>query len=241
MAFNGIKFDTSVPGMVPWEIVTIYFIVGLAVVFYFARRFGLKSFTTIDLVYIAVGAAFSVVWEFYIGSFIGRFLPSTPFIGVGFWGRMFILLIVAALVRKPGTGILSLLIFNILSDLFFYGFGGEPMYTIYEALTYGLFLDLVIVASRGKLFGIGYKSSNGSSVSIKTVAGLAILEGIIIGILFAIPDPIFYLGFFRPLISGAIVNWATIQFDFLAFIPGHVVIGILGTLAGQRIAKAVGQ
>ncbi len=154
---------------------------------------------------------------------------------------MFILLIVAALVRKPGTGILSLLIFNILSDLFFYGFGGEPMYTIYEALTYGLFLDLVIVASRGKLFGIGYKSSNGPSVATKTVVGLAILEGVIIGILFAIPDPIFYLGFFRPLISGAIVNWATIQFDFLAFIPGDVIIGILGALAGQRIAKAVGQ
>jgi hypothetical protein len=48
----------------------------------------------------------------------------------------------------------SLAIFNILSDIFFYGFGGEPIFTLYEALTYGLFVDLAIAFVGGNLFGV---------------------------------------------------------------------------------------
>ncbi|AAK42046.1 hypothetical protein SULI_13465 [Saccharolobus solfataricus] len=239
MGFNGIKFDTSVPGMIPWEIVVAYFILTPLVVYGLSRRLVKSSFTTIDFVYISIGGAFSVVWEFYVGSFIARFFPSSPFLGIGFWGRLFILLIVASLVRKPGVGAMSLTIYTLLADLFHYGFAGQPLYFIYEAFTYGLFIDAVIIATRGNLFNIRYSDSIGTSLKIKRVVLIAI-EGAIIGILCAIPDPIFYLGFLNPLIHGAIVNWATIQFDVLASVPGDAIVGILGAFAGQRVARAVG-
>ncbi len=250
MGFNGIKGEINVPGEIPWEIVVVYFVLALFFVFYIGKKYGgLKQFTTLDLVYIAVGAALGVAWEFYIGSYLGRVLPSSPFIGVGFWGRILIILIFVGLVRKVGSGMLSLLIYNILSDLFHYGFGGEPIFTIYETLTYGLFIDLMIALTGGKIFGIGLKPSNNTNqpeeVVLKSLRRrqtiLAVVEGIVLGILFAIPDPIFYLAFFRPFLYGAIVNWQTVTFDLIAFIPGDVIITIIAGLLALRVSRAVGQ
>ncbi|TRM95193.1 hypothetical protein DJ526_00995, partial [Sulfolobus sp. A20-N-G8] len=153
------------------------------------------------------------------------------------------------LVRKVGSGMLSLLIYNILSDLFHYGFGGEPIFTIYETLTYGLFIDLMIALTGGKIFGIGLKPSNNTNqpeeIVLKSLRRrqtiLAVVEGIVLGILFAIPDPIFYLAFFRPFLYGAIVNWQTVTFDLIAFIPGDVIITIIAGLLALRVSRAVGQ
>ncbi|TRM80763.1 hypothetical protein DJ522_08305 [Sulfolobus sp. F3] len=70
---------------------------------------------------------------------------------------------------------------------------------------------------------------------------MAVVEGIVLGILFAIPDPIFYLAFFRPFLYGAIVNWQTVTFDLIAFIPGDVIITIIAGLLALRVSRAVGQ
>ncbi|BFH73984.1 hypothetical protein SJAV_19280 [Sulfurisphaera javensis] len=244
MGFNGITGAVNEPGEIPWEIVVIYFALALLFAFYYGKKSGgLKAFTTLDLVYIGIGAAFAVVWEFYIGSFIGRFLPSTPFIGVGFWGRMVIVFIVAALVRKVGSGMLTLFIFDLLSDIFHYGFGGEPMFFIYESLTYGLFVDIMIAITGGKLFGIGYvPKGNGDNIQRATMLTtvLAVVEGGILGFLWAIPDPIFYDGFIGPFIYAYAPNWAKITFHLEAFIPGDVVFGIIASILALRIVKAVG-
>jgi hypothetical protein len=245
MAFNGIKGAVDVPGQLPWEVVVGYFAVALAIVYYLGKKYGaLKAFTTLDLVYIGIGGAFAMVWEFYIGSFIGRFLPSTPFIGVGFWGRLIIVFIVAGLVRKVGVGMLTLFVFNLLSDLFHYGFGGEPMYFIYESLTYGLFVDLMIVFAKGKIFGIGYtpkEVNQPHAVLVRRTNVLAALEGGILGALWALPSPLFYSGFFKPFIFGAAPNWGKIVFDILAHLPGDIVMGILGGILAYYVARAVGQ
>jgi hypothetical protein len=87
---------------------------------------------------------------------------------------MIILFVVAALVRKVGVGMISILLFHFLSDLFHYGFNTEPFFFIYFALTYGLFIDIVIGITRGKIFGVGLT---------KYTVGLAALEGGIIGFL----------------------------------------------------------
>ncbi|MEM0304636.1 MAG: hypothetical protein QW685_06280 [Saccharolobus sp.] len=50
MSFNGIKFATSVPGMIPWEIVVAYFVIATGLVFYFSRKIGLKGFSLVELV-----------------------------------------------------------------------------------------------------------------------------------------------------------------------------------------------
>jgi len=245
MAFNGIKGAVDVPGQLPWEVVVGYFAVALAIVYYLGKKYGaLKAFTTLDLVYIGIGGAFAMVWEFYIGSFIGRFLPSTPFIGVGFWGRLIIVLIVAGLVRKVGVGMLTLFVFNLLSDLFHYGFGGEPMFFIYEMLTYGLFVDLMIVFTKGKIFGIGYtpkEVNQPHAVLVRRTNVLAALEGAILGALWALPSPLFYSGFFGPFIYGSAPNWGKIIFNILAHLPGDIVMGIIGGILAYYVARAVGQ
>jgi len=250
MAFNGIKGAVDVPGQIPWEVVVGYFAVALAIVYYLGKKYGsLKAFTTLDLVYIGIGGAFAMVWEFYIGSFIGRFLPSSPFIGVGFWGRLIIVFIVAGLVRKVGVGMLTLFVFNLLSDLFHYGFGGEPIYFIYESLTYGLFVDLMVAFAKGKIFGIGYTPKEvdqpTAAFASRTFASrtnvLAALEGAIVGALWALPSPLFYSGFFKPFIYGAVPNWGKIVFDILAHLPGDIIMGIIGGILAYYIARAVGQ
>lgn len=246
MAFNGIVGAVNEPGQIPWEVVAVYFALALAFAFYVGKRGGgLKKFSTLDLVYIGIGAAVAVVWELYIGRFIGKFLPSTPFVDVGFWGRMIIVFIVAALVRKVGVGMLTLFIFDFLSDVFYYGFGGEPMYFIYESLTYGLFVDLMIAATGGKPFGIGHATKSNNNGGVKRAGllstALAVIEGGVLGLLWAVPDPIFYSGFFGPFIYGYAPNWAKIEFHLVAFIPGDIIVGVVGALLAARVVKAVGQ
>ncbi|QKQ99000.1 hypothetical protein GWK48_00060 [Metallosphaera tengchongensis] len=246
MSFNGINGDLNVPGEVPWEFVVGYFTVAILLALTLGHRYGgLRRFTTLDLVYIAVGGALGVVWEFYIGSFLSRLLPSSPFIDIGFWGRIIIILIFISLVRKVGAGMLSLLIFNVLSDLFHYGFGGEPIFTIYEMFTYGLFIDLTIAFTKGKIFGIGTTLSDDSQEVVRKLQRrqnlMAAVQGTILGVLFAMPDPLFYLAFFRPFLYGSVVNWQTVQFDLLAAIPGNVVFVTIGALLAIRVARAVGQ
>jgi len=246
MGFNGICGAVNVPGEIPWEVVAGYFAVALATMYFIGKKYGgLKKFTTLDLVYIGIGGAFAVVWEFYVASFIDRFLPSTPFVDVSFWGRLMIIFIVAGLVRKPGVGMLTLFVFDFLADLFHYGFGGEPMFFIYEMLTYGLFLDLMIVFTKGKIFGIGYTPKEAEpqhAVSVsRTTNVLAALEGGIVGALWALPDPLFYDGFFGPFIYGYAPNWGKIIFHIQAFLPGDIVMGIVGGILAYYIARAVGQ
>ncbi len=172
MGFNGIGGFLNSPGQIPWEFVVLYFAVALGIAFVLGRKTGgVKMFTTVDLVYIGIGSAFAVVWEFYISGFIGRVLPNTPFVDIGFWGRIFTLFIIAALVRKVGAGMSTLFIFNLLSDIISYGFSGEPIYTIYEMFTYGLLIDVFIAATGGNIFGVlgSLRASRGGKV--KAVMG----------------------------------------------------------------------
>jgi len=269
MAFNGIGGYTNAPGMIPWEFVIIYFVAAIGVVLVLGRRGGgLRRFSTMDLVYIGIGAAMAVVWEFYVGAFLQRAVPSGlgSLISPVFWGRLFITFIIVGLVRKVGAGVLSLAIFNILSDIFFYGFGGEPVYTLYEALTYGLFIDIAIALANGNIFGTrgsmawsasapsGSGSGTGAMASATAQVGaasrtgvrkglsprtLAIVEGALLGLSWSFSDTVFYSGFFSPLLFGATVNWARIIALIVQFIPGDVIIGIIAALAALRISRAV--
>jgi hypothetical protein len=257
MGFNQIGGYTNVPGEIPWEIVAVYFLAASAIAIYLGRRGGgLRKFSTLDLVYIAVGGALAMVWEFNVGSLI-----KTPsFIDIGFYGRLFILLIVAALVRKVGAGMLTMFVFNLLSDQFHYGYGGEPMYFIYECLTYGLFIDLLIAFTGGKIFGVGITEQVGQKVNRKvgpvtvgaqtispnmggkpylSPATLAVIEGAILGFLMAFPDPLFYGGFFNPFLYGGVVDWGRIVFNIATFIPLDTFVGALSGLVALRVSRVI--
>lgn len=246
MGFNGISGSLSVPGMIPWEIMVLYF-VGAAVfaIFYGLNYGGASRFKTVDFVYIGVGAAFSVVWEFFVGPFLNKFVPSgaLPFIDFGFFGRILILLIVAGLVRKVGVGMSSMFIFNILGDIFHYGFYGEPAFTIYETFTYGLLIDVVIAFTRGHLFGIGLEQEEGLMAKIQKRSMLLVpaITGAVVAFLWTIPDNVIYAGFFNPLIFGAIVSWQKISFNFEAALVGNMIFGVIAAFIAIRVAKVLGQ
>ncbi len=247
MGLNGIEGNLSVAGMIPWEIVIAYFAIALGFVFYYSKKTGgLKGYKTVDFVYIGIGAAFTVVWEFFIGPLLDKIVPPglTAFIGFGFFGRIIIIFIIAGLVRKPGVGMLSLAIFDILGDIFHYGFSGEPVFVFYEALTYGLFIDLAITIRRGNLFG-DYRSKVNKSIAKSYVKKhqelFAGLTGGIIGFTWAFPDPFFYKAFFGPFLYGSIVNWQTILVSFAESIPGNVLFGVIAGLIALRVARVIGQ
>lgn len=250
MGFNGIGGYLNSPGMIPWEIVVLYFIGAAIFAFVYGRNHGAGSkFKTVDLVYIGVGAAFTTVWEFFVGPFLNKFVPSslTAYIGFGFFGRILIVFIIAGLVRKVGTGMLTLFIFNLLGDIFHYGFGGEPIYTLYEVLTYGLFIDLMIAVTHGHLFGIGKEQSEETSGnqftkvlnSYHTVAPA--IMGAVVGFLWAIPENILYSGFFNPFLYGGVVNWQSMIFSLGAAIPGNIVFGIIAAYIAVRVSTVLGQ
>lgn len=235
MGFNGINADLSVPGMIPWEIIVAYFLIALGfVIFYSMKTGGLKAYKTVDFVYIGIGAAFTVVWEFFVGPLLDKIVPPglTAFIGFGFFGRIIVLFIVAGLVRKPGVGMLSLAIFDILGDIFHYGFSGEPIFVFYEALTYGLFIDLAITIKRGNLFGNIKDKTNRSTIA-------AAITGGIIGFAWAFPHPFFYKGFLGPFLYGSIVNWQKILISFYEAIPGNIIIGIIAGMIALRVTRVL--
>lgn len=249
MGFNGIGGNLNVAGMIPWEIVLAYFALALFFVFYYSRKTGgLKGYKTADFVYIGIGAAFTVVWEFFVGPLMDKIIPPglTAFIGFGFFGRILILFIVAGLVRKPGVGMMSMAIFDILGDIFHYGFSGEPMFVIYESLTYGLFLDLAISIKRGNLFDNFTRKANKAGQTVQNVKSaahqriFAAITGGIIGFAWAFPDPFFYSGFFGPFLYGSIVNWQAILVSFAEAIPGNVLLGAIGGLIALRVARVIG-
>ena len=254
MGFNGIAGTLDQVGQIPWEYIAGYFIIALIIAFILGRRTGgLSRFTTLDFVYIGIGVAFAVVWQWFIGAFLGGFLPSgvATYIPVGYiGGQLITMMVVATLVRKVGAGVTSFVIYSFLSDIFHYGFGGEPMYFIYEGLTYGLFLDLMIAFTGGNIFAA--KSSAMASASATGTTGgggssakltaIMVGEGAIIGFLFAFPDPVIYSGFFANLINGpGSVNWQTIYANLTTYIITGIPAGALGGVIANRVSRAIGQ
>ena len=254
MGFNGIVGTLDQVGQIPWEYVIGYFVIALAVAFVLGKKTGgLSQFNTLDFVYIGIGVAFAVVWQWFIGGFLNGFLPGgvRTYIDFGFiGGQLITMMVIATLVRKVGVGITSFVVYSFLSDIFHYGFGGEPVYFVYEGLTYGLFLDLMIAFTGGNIFAskssakasaeaTGVAGGGGSSTKLTTIM---IVEGAIVGFLFAFPDPIIYSGFFANFINGpGAVNWQTIYTNLTTFIISGIPAGAVGGIIANRVSRALGQ
>ncbi|BAB65317.1 hypothetical protein [Sulfurisphaera tokodaii] len=87
MVFNHIEGNVNIPGEIPWEIILIYFVVAPTLLYLIARKENIiKKFTTLDNVYIGIGAAIATVWEFFIGSFLDRVI-AISYIDLAFWGK----------------------------------------------------------------------------------------------------------------------------------------------------------
>jgi len=89
---------------------------------------------------------------------------------------------VVALVRKVGSGIAVFTVYDLISDFLHLGFRGEPLWLIEDALTYGLFMDVVIFITKGNLFGVLYNDKYKQNLS-------AIVEGLLLGFAFSFVHP----------------------------------------------------
>ncbi|MEM0362570.1 MAG: hypothetical protein QXH75_01960 [Sulfolobaceae archaeon] len=217
------------PGVTPLPIILGYFVIVTIIIIILLLK-AKPKFNAIDLAIIGVGGALVAIFDHIIGDAI--FLPSGiyPIINPPVWFRIFVFFITVGVVRKVGSGITTMAVYDIVSDLIHFGFTGEPLWLLEDILTYGAIVDIAIFITRGKIFGIGEKRDQ---------LLLAILEGGIIGFAFSFIHPFFTYGFFAPLIFGFIPNQARIMYLFITYIPGTTFVGAISAIIANRVSKVI--
>ncbi len=220
---------TLKPGMTPWEVVVAYFIIASIIAAIIIKKSN-ERMTTIDFVYAAIGGAVVAVADHIVGDLIYLPSPIYPIINPPVWLRIVAFFVTVGLIRKVGSGMFAMGIFDITGDLIHFGFGGEPLWLIEDVLTYGLMADITIFLTNRKIFGIG---------AGKLSALLAILEGAILGFFFSFVHPFFTYGFFAPFIFGFAPNAQRILYLFVTYVPGDIIIGTISALFANRVAKVV--
>ncbi|MEM4944579.1 MAG: hypothetical protein QW214_08515 [Saccharolobus sp.] len=217
------------PGVTPLPIILGYFVIVTIIIIILLLK-AKPKFNAIDLAIIGVGGALVAIFDHIIGDAI--FLPSGiyPIINPPVWFRIFVFFITVGVVRKVGSGMTTMAVYDIVSDLIHFGFTGEPLWLLEDILTYGAIVDIAIFITRGKIFGIGEKRDQ---------LLLAILEGGIIGFAFSFIHPFFTYGFFAPLIFGFIPNQARIMYLFITYIPGTTFVGAISAIIANRVSKVI--
>ena len=219
------------PGITPLPIVLGYFTAAAVIAFLIIWK-AKPKFSTIDLVYIGIGGAFVATADHILGDMI--FLPNGiyPLINPPVWFRIITSFIVVALVRKVGSGIAVFTVYDLISDFIHFGFRGEPLWLIEDALTYGLFMDVAIFITKGNLFGILNSDKFKQNLS-------AIVEGLLLGFAFSFVHPFFTYGFIAPLVFGFTPNQERVLYLFVTYMAGDVVISTITGLLALRISRVV--
>lgn len=217
------------PGMTPLPIVVAYFIIAssVGIVLLIKRK---PKYNAVDFAIIGVGGGLTAIINYIVGNAI--FLPAElHFIfGKELFLGVFVFYSTVGAVRKVGSGMATVAVYDITSDIIEYGFTGEPLSLIFNVFTYGLMADILIFLTNNKIFGIGEK---------KDQILLAAFEGGMLGFFFSFIHPFFFMGFFGPLVFGVIPNRALIMFAFLLLVPGYIVNGALSGILVNRISKVV--
>lgn len=217
------------PGTTPLPVIIAYFIFAVVVAFIILRK-SKPKFNAIDFAIIGVGGALVAVADHIIGDAI--FLPSGiyPIVNPPVWFRIFVFFITIGIIRKVGSGMITMGVYDIVSDLLHFGFAGEPLWLIEDIFTYGLMADIMIFLTHGKLFG--YKEKKDQIL-------LAVLEGGSLGFFFSFVHPFFTYGFIAPLVFGFIPDQARITYLFITYIPGDIIIGAISAVVANRVSKVI--
>jgi len=175
-------------------IVRLYIVIGLAVgVFVGLQILGylgfFKFYTDTDLITIALIGALQTVWVQIIGrQFVFPILDRIPFsynFAVGDFPYILLLVIAIAIVRKPGAASLTLFVYNIISEIGWYGI--NPLWWAYP-FAQGLPVDLyLLVRGRAiftnKLSFFKVTIPEEEFVKIRELSGLRFIDGLIVGFL----------------------------------------------------------
>ncbi|ARM76794.1 hypothetical protein [Acidianus manzaensis] len=221
------------PGITPLPIIVAYFIIAVGIAFFIIKKSS-KKLNAIDLAIVGVGGALVAIADHIVGDAI--FLPSGiyPIINPPVWFRIFVFFIVIGAVRKVGSGMLTMAVFDIVGDLIHFSFVGEPLWLIEDVFTYGLMADIVIFLTGGKIFAIGEKLKSRFDFLL-----ISALEGGALGFFFSFVHPFFTYGFIAPEVFGFVPDQAEITYLFVTYIPGDILIGAISAIIANRISKVI--
>jgi hypothetical protein len=242
MVWNGVHFNLNT--IIPWPIVLLWTLLYFALLAWAwrpkeGRPFG--NFKTIDFVYIALAAALLNVYRFFISPLIPRVGSVTTYFYYPDIGDVFLVMLVAALVGKPGSVGLFLFIFDIIADIIHYGFGGQPFWFVYETTAYGAMVDLWLIY-RGRYYmmpfqGVLSKSANpgvggGGSAEeleeeLKPAKALFIVDALLGGITISAAYPVWYRGFWATFVEGYTYTPSFWAITSIASIGAGAVLGLI--------------
>ncbi|AWR96171.1 hypothetical protein DFR86_00485 [Acidianus sulfidivorans JP7] len=197
----------------------------LAVVLVYKTK-ALKKFSTLDYVYVGIGGAAVAVLEHIIGDAIFVPAPFYPWINPPIIFRVLSAFVVVGIVRKFGAGMLTMGVYDIVSDIIHFSFYGEPLWLFEDVITYGLMADIAILVTKGNLF-------NSKRTWLNPV------EGGVLGFAWSFTHPFFTYGFIAPLVFGFIPNVGRIFFLFETYAVTMVILGVIAAILANRIIKLI--
>ena len=232
--------------VIPWWGMAIYFIIVAALFAYGWKKHLLANFRTVDYVYMGLLAAILVIWNFFISPLIPRFSAITTFFYYPTIGELFILFLVVALIGKPGSVSIMMIIYTLLSDIFHYGFGGEPFWFIYEVTAYAILIDLYLIV-RGKYMGTPYQrvlsfkaqvtaeqaaqaqaeKTVKPKENVRKIPILPFLDGAVAGFIVMIAYDFWYRGFWATFVEGKLYTLHAVLFFTLTNGIGGIIVGII--------------
>jgi len=231
-------------------ITRLYVVVGLtlgvfAALIFLSKIGFFEMYSTLDLVSMAMIGATMVVWVQILGrQFVFPITDRIPFaynFAVADIPYVLLLITAIALVKKPGTASLTLFVYNIVSEIGWYGI--NPLWWAYP-FAQGLPVDFYLLL-RGKAVltdkAIFFKRtiSEEEFETARTIPGLSYLDGFMIGLLRGFFMQIsLYLVFFPNLFRLEYLWEYVFWWIVIPWTIGNAVGGAISVPIAERIREA---
>jgi ABC-type cobalt transport system, permease component len=228
-----VQFPPTVE-LVAYIAVWLIGLAGLAFVIVRGRRAGFNMrWTTQDILILAVMGVLLEVYDNLIGDqFITpvlKLLPASDIIhdlALNDIPYMFLLMVGIALIRKPGSATALVFLNFLLMQLIYGGDKSSPTWWVY-GLYQGVLVDMYFV-TRGKAI-------------FQKADGRAIIDGLIMGALRAVPAVTLSSALFGPFLTGSTDTFGNIFLNSSLNLLGNgLAAGLLAPLA-IRVAQSVNQ
>jgi hypothetical protein len=219
MVWNGVHFNTYT--VIPWPVMAslIAIYIGSIIAYWTINPKNKRPMlTTRDMTYMGLVAAMLVVYNYFIAPLVPSISVLDDFFQLSMIGDIYMLLLVAALVSKPGSVGITVIMFDLLGDITHYGFGGEPFWIIGDVIAYAMIIDLWLIFRRGNFMSSHIKKSI-----------MPFMDGIMGGIAYAVSVPLFFMGFWGSFVHGFIFNYHFVLFRVVLSIPEGIIFGIIVT------------